>query len=642
MGYGVGWAVTEIQPLVLDRAQIREANVNACSSTIQSSAKFGGLVQHDYTGPRLRQTTVLTVKVIGDRNGQEEVSEKGFEEKAGKKGCGEQGVESPAAGQKKRQEATKTKPRSAVKKPAVTKKSATKKGPTKKAARRRKVTRKKKAAVSNEPKRAAARGLSLGPMASAVMPSATGPSGPIKHVVVLMFENHSFDQMLGCMKSVYPELDGVDPANLRSNKDSTGHEYFQQQSNDTVVSPDPMHELVHVLNQLKDGNSGFVSEYEKEYAEQNPDLQRIMDYFGMNDLPVLHELAKHFTICDRWYSSVPGPTWTNRFFVHSGTSKGVVTMPTSLLDTKYYLHYDQDTIFDRLNLAKKTWRIYFGDVPQSLVLVHQRRPENAIHYRLIHKFYDDVNDGALPDYTFIEPNYQKGEQNDDHPPHSTIRAQRLLASVYNAVRKNEAIWNSTLLVVLYDEHGGFYDHVSPTAATPPAAFKAGDEYTFDWLGVRVPALLISPWVERAIIKTEDRFDHTSLLKYLTEKWGLAPLTDRVREAKSFADAIRTTEQPRNDTPTSVPVPPLIIAKAAAALPEGAATDMTANELTEPDNDFQKSLAIFAEHLEKHELPVEAHLKVMAVAGPLSEGTIAKQRVLAFLNHQSSKLGGPEA
>jgi phospholipase C len=528
----------------------------------------------------------------------------------------------------------------AAKKPAAKKTAASKKRPTKKAVPKRKIARKKKmAAVPTEQKRVAGRGQSLQPVASPVTPAGPGPSDPIKHVVVLMFENHSFDQMLGCMKAIYPGLDGVDPANVRSNKNSTGDEYFQKESNDTVVSPDPMHELDHVLNQLKDGNSGFVSEYEKEYVGQNPDLQRIMDYFGVGDLAALHELARHFTICDRWYSSVPGPTWTNRFFVHSGTSKGVVTMPKSLLDTKYYLHYDQDTIFDRLNLAKKTWRVYFGDVPQSLVLVHQRRPENAIHYRLIHKFYDDVDDGTLPEYSFIEPCYHKGEQNDDHPPHSTIRAQRLLASVYNALRKNEAQWTSTLLVVLYDEHGGFYDHASPPNATPPAQFAAGDEYSFDRLGVRVPALLISPWVDRGVFKTDYKFDHTSLLKYLTEKWNLAPLTDRVREAKSFAGAIRTTGRPRNDTPESVPAPPLVLSMAAAALPTGAAADMTADELTAPDNDLQKSLAIFAEHLETNELPVEAHLKVLAVAGPLSEGTIAKQRVLAFLNHQSSKLGG---
>src|SRR5262249_47161998 len=128
------------------------------------------------------------------------------------------------------------------------------------------------------------------------------------------------------------------------------------------------------------------------------------------------------------YSSVPGPTWTNRFFVHSGTSKGIVDMPASLEDTSLILHYDQDTIFDRLNEKRIPWRVYFGDVPQSLLLRHQQRPENAWHYRLMHEFFSDVqgSEKEFPWYSFIEPNYYLAEQNDDHPPHSTMRAQRLL------------------------------------------------------------------------------------------------------------------------------------------------------------------------------------------------------------------------
>jgi phospholipase C len=135
---------------------------------------------------------------------------------------------------------------------------------------------------------------------------------PIKHVIVLMFENHSFDQMLGCLKSFNPQLEGVDPRIPRTNYDSAGRSYKQEQSNYPVVTPDPPHELDNILNQLKGGNSGFVSEYEKAYPQTTPEQrQRIMDYFGIGDLPVLHKLAEHFTICDHWFSSVPGPTWTN-------------------------------------------------------------------------------------------------------------------------------------------------------------------------------------------------------------------------------------------------------------------------------------------------------------------------------------------
>jgi phospholipase C len=453
---------------------------------------------------------------------------------------------------------------------------------------------------------------------------------PIRHVIVLMFESHSFDQMLGCFKSIFPELEGVDPANLRSNKDSTGQVFFHRSFPDPIIQPDPKHEVEHILNSLKDGNSGFVSEYEKEYPDTTPDQrQRIMDYFGLDDLPALHALARNFTICDHWFSSVPGPTWTNRFFVHSGTSKGIVDMPESIEDTGLYLGYDQDTIFDRLNEKGISWRVYFGDAPQSLVLKHQRLPINALHYRPMPTFFDDVRgpEEFFPSYSFIEPNFYLGEQNDDHPPHATMRAQRLLANVYNALRSNTALWNSSLLVVLYDENGGFYDHVSPPAAVPPDQFH--DQYTFDRLGVRVPALLISPWVERGVISTS--FDHTSLLKYVTEKSSLGPLTERVRQAESFAGAIRISGTPRTDTPPSVPVPPL-------TAPPGP-LGVTAEELAAPVNENQHALMAFSKHLETQTLAPSGPV-VMDVApiapGKLLEFHRAKKRVLDFLDQQKAK------
>ncbi len=278
-----------------------------------------------------------------------------------------------------------TKKKVATKKKTVAKKKAV---VIKKAAKRAAV--KKKAVTKPKTARTiAARMSSLATMTSPVAPPEPPRPDPIKHVVVLMFENHSFDQMLGCFHSAGAE--GVDPANPRSNKDSTGDEYFQRESNDPVVSPDPKHELEHILNQLKDDNSGFVSEYEKEYARKNPDLQRIMDYFGMGDLPALHELARHFTICDHWFSSVPGPTWTNRFFVHSGTSLGRVKMPGGMIPNPLlYAGYVQDTIYDRLDEKGIPWTIYHGDVPQSLVLSHQQRGPNLLRYEWLDRFDMDA------------------------------------------------------------------------------------------------------------------------------------------------------------------------------------------------------------------------------------------------------------
>jgi phospholipase C len=124
--------------------------------------------------------------------------------------------------------------------------------------------------------------------------------------------------------------------------------------------------------------------------------------------------------------------------------------------------------------------------------------------------------------TFIEPDYNGVTENDDHPPHDVMKAQKLLADVYNALRANPELWASTLLVLLYHEHGGFYDHVEPPAAVPPDNHH--EEYTFDRLGIRVPALLVLPRVEQGFDATA--CDHTSLLKYLSEKWGLGPLAER--------------------------------------------------------------------------------------------------------------------
>jgi phospholipase C len=455
---------------------------------------------------------------------------------------------------------------------------------------------------------------------------------PIKHVVVLMFENHSFDQMLGCFKSVYPQLEGVDPQHPYSNQDSTGHKYFQRQSDDTVVDPDPKHDLQHIVGSLQGGNAGFVSEYATAFPATTGDQrQRIMDYFGQGDLPALHELAEHFTICDHWYSSLPGPTWPNRFFVHSATSKGSVTMPTGIPSPRDFLIYDQDTIYDRLNERSVCWRIYHGDVPQSLLLRHQQEPKNTLHYHPLDRFYTDAagRELSFPQYAFIEPNYFhlpfEQPQNDDHPPHATMPAQELLAKVYNAIRSNNDLWNSTLLVILYDENGGFYDHFQPPPAVPPDKFQA--EYTFDQLGVRVPAVLVSPWVDRGVLSTQ--FDHTSLLKYLADKWGVRTLTERDKNANSFAAAVRLTGQPRTETPPSLSVPSTKVAAAVAPM------DVT--EPTAPMNENQQALMAFTEHLEQRTTvpAAPAPLAAAATVTPPSRGHFAKWRVQAFLNQQKA-------
>jgi phospholipase C len=378
----------------------------------------------------------------------------------------------------------------------------------------------------------------------------TDANDPIKHVVLLLLENRSFDQMLGCFQEDYPNLEGID-ANAPARVNSDGTKDYQQLPTKAEQMPvDPRHETDHVLKQLANGNSGFVQDLVDFYGVTagDDDRQLIMSYYPKMFLHALHRLARDFTICDHWFSSVPGPTWPNRFFAFSGTASGRVDMPDGIkhpdLDNLIFLQH-QTTLFDRLNEAKRSWKVYFYDFPSSLILTHQREVHNLLHYHKIDKFFQDVahlKAEDFPDFALIEPKYSGQDQNDDHPPHNIMKGEKLISDVYNAIRSNDDLWNSTLLVVLFDEHGGFYDHVSPPPAAPPDEHQ--EEYTFDRLGVRVPAVLVSPWVSKRVESTQ--FDHTSLLKYMVNKWNLGPLGNRTAAANSIGVAITETA-PRTDT-----------------------------------------------------------------------------------------------
>jgi phospholipase C len=476
---------------------------------------------------------------------------------------------------------------------------------------------------------------------------------PIKHVVLLMLENHSFDQMCGCLKAVYPELEGIDPAKPGINNDSKGTAFPQTETTERQMMLDPHHEVSHVAVQLSEHNGGFVKDFETAFpAATDTDKGYIMGYYPLDFLPALHTLARNFTICDHWYSSLPGPTWPNRFFALSGTSSGRTDMPDDgahKADLSGYTEQTQQTLFDQLNIANIDWKIYFHDLPQSLVFKRQREPHNAARYFDIGDFYKDAGGDAskFPPFTYIEPHYQGTDQNDDHPPHDIMKAQKLIAEVYNALRGNQPLWESTLLVVFYDEHGGFYDHVVPPPAIPPDDLR--QDYTFDQLGLRVPALLISPWVDRAVLSTT--FDHTSFLKYLTDKWNLGPLGKRTAAANTFTSVIRTSGTPRTDTPEKIEL------TADQLKPPDAGKEADANSTA---NAHQQSLAAFASFLTNRivvETP-EAVSTGARIENDISEGfhkfiaagehlfgghvavnpqiTAAKSNVWDFLNAQKKK------
>lgn len=380
-----------------------------------------------------------------------------------------------------------------------------------------------------------------------------GASGdPIRHVIVLMLENHSFDQMLGCFQEMYPNLDGVPPGGPPRTNSADGVAYAQSPGAGFIAPADPNHDYEHVLYQIANGNGGFVQDYANCFPHSSPsDRQEVMRYHALGALPALHALAQTFTICDHWFSSLPGPTWPNRLFVHSGTSLGRVTMPEGVMNANLHW-YNQTTIYDRLNERGIPWRIYFGDVAQSWVLVDQWAPRNMINYHHMQRFYEDVggDEKGFPAYVFIEPTYNPPGANDDHPCHNVLEGERLIADVYNAIRANESLWQSTLLVVLYDEHGGYYDHVSPPSAVPPDHHQ--EEFAFNRLGVRVPALLVSPYAKKQVVNAQ--FDHTSLLRYLVSKWRLGSLGARVSDPGTNSIAPYLSGPLRDDTPQQLPMP----------------------------------------------------------------------------------------
>jgi phospholipase C len=376
----------------------------------------------------------------------------------------------------------------------------------------------------------------------------------LKHIVVLMMENRSFDHMLGSLTAVNPQIDGI-TAQL-SNPDTTGAPVkpqplaqFQGQ-----LDPDPDHHFPAVDLQIFGGDTspnrvanmqGFV----KSYFNQQEDVghsQKIMYYFAQNQLPVLTKLALEFAVFNRWFASIPGPTICNRAFAHYGTSFGRVDM------NPVYINEPFKNIYDRLYNAnpQHTAKIYYYDTTSSTMEVANLLQNEPALFATYQQFLDDCNKGILPDYSFIEPNYSdhdtdSGEEvaNDQHPDHNIQAGELFIASVYNAIKQNATLWRSTALLIVYDEHGGIYDHVVPPACTPdkfPASASdtgTGQPFAFDRLGVRVPAILISPWIPKGTVVNRV-FDHASIPATITKFFlgnYLAPRSPRETSADVFIE-----------------------------------------------------------------------------------------------------------
>lgn len=402
----------------------------------------------------------------------------------------------------------------------------------------------------------------------------------IKHVFVLMLENHSFDNMLAM--SGIPGITGATTSNRNI---YNGTNYYVQKGAPSSMSTDPGHEFLDVLQQLTlqtaytpgkyptINNDGFAANYAISTTEPPnippaPDkIDDIMKCFDTpSQLPVLYSLAKEFAVCDHWFSSLPGPTWPNRFFMHGASSSGLDDSPTDLEYAEWMsvgFQYKKGSIFQRLGAGN--YRIYHdcsgpieGWIPQTESLYGISTLRDL--YQFGH-FEADLHNGYTVKYTFIEPSYGQISStyaggSSQHPMDSVHQGERLIKSTYEAIR-NSPLWESSLLVITYDEHGGFYDSVVPPQAIPPlddSSVYGYNRHGFDFTqyGPRVPAVVISPLIQKGFV-SNTVFDHSSVIATLNQLFGYGPLTSRDRLANNLLGVL-TLSEPRTDCLKTLPDP----------------------------------------------------------------------------------------
>jgi len=394
----------------------------------------------------------------------------------------------------------------------------------------------------------------------------------LKHIVVLMMENRSFDHMFGGLKQQDPRINGL--SGNESNPDSTGQLIVVEPSAkyQSQLDPDPDHHFPGVNLQLfGDGGGppgppnmqGFI----KSYFQQRRDVNhshKIMYYFEPAKIPILTGLARNYALFNGWFSSIPGPTLCNRAFAHYGTSFGEVGM------NLFYLNVPFLSIYERMLKAGRTAKLYYFDKQSSSLEVVNLLKNQPQLFGVYNDFISDCKKNRLPDYCFVEPNYSDHEDegggemlaSDQHPDHHVLAGEAFIATVYNAIRKNPDLWKSTLLVITYDEHGGIYDHVPPPSCTPDGfvasgqATGTGTPFAFDRLGVRVPAVAISPWIPKATVipgagESGGRvFEHASIPASVTTFFlgNYDQRSPREKAASTFLDLLSDTMRPDSDCP----------------------------------------------------------------------------------------------
>jgi phospholipase C len=359
--------------------------------------------------------------------------------------------------------------------------------------------------------------------AATVLPGGCGDGGSglppgIHHIVVVMMENRSYDHLLGARKLEGLGGDGLVATMANLNGAGTSIPVYPG-TYATLCVEDPPHGWSAARNQFAGGaNTGFVIAHEASHGDGVDPAP--MQYLTRDLVPVSWALADHFTSCERYFCSVMGPTWPNRMYWHSGSSNGIMSNDFPAAG------FDWPTIHHRLNEGGIDWRYYHVNIP-VLAIIDQEHLDPTGHLFLHEDFLRDATAGTLAPVSYVDPGFFL---NDDHPPIHPIWGQQFISSIYNALAKGP-LAEHFLLVVTYDENGGYYDHVAPPTTVDDFASTG-----FDQMGFRVPTLIAGPYVKPGYVSSVT-MDHCSVLRHIQNHFGLADLNQRVTAANDLSDAL---------------------------------------------------------------------------------------------------------
>ena len=375
-----------------------------------------------------------------------------------------------------------------------------------------------------------------------------GDALPFEHIVVLMQENRSFDHYFSELPAYgVTDVDVATNADFNYDPDQNPPAKIHRFHETRYCTFDTNHEWAGVHLQYDNGAmDGFVS-------TNNPGGARAMGYYDATDLPYYYWLAKTFAISDRHFSSLLGPTWPNRFFFFGATAWGNTKTGDVgvLVDDKYKT---STKILDLMQQAGKTWKIY-KDGTTSFAIVF--KPTSLSYLgSSIASFEADVDANKLPNLAIIDPDFSGAGQNDEHPPANIQHGQQFVARILNKLMSNPVVWKKTVFFLIYDEHGGYYDHVPPPKACKPDSYAPPD-FEFDRLGIRTPVVVASPWTKPGYVSHLDT-DLTSVTRFIENRFNLPAMTYRDANAWPMLDMFDFDNEsfatPPSGAPSAAPDP----------------------------------------------------------------------------------------